>query len=97
MQTNEMTEDLKIGLTIEEKMEFIKNYIPNKVEGFNDLYIFLKLIMEEGKYIQIVEPTECEVLYKGKDFDKAYEYATCCEEVFVEVYQTTKKYLTSNK
>ena len=29
MQTNEMTEDLKIGLTIEEKMEFIKNYIPN--------------------------------------------------------------------
>lgn len=93
MQTNEMTEDLKIGLTIEEKMEFIKNYIPNKVEGFNDLYIFLKLIMEEGKYIQIVEPTECEVLYKGKDFDKAYEYATCCEEVFVEVYQTTKKYL----
>jgi hypothetical protein len=93
MKTYDIAEDLKIGLTIEEKMEFIKNYIPNKVEGFNDLYIFLKLIMEEGKYIQIVEPTECEVLYKGKDFDKAYEYATCCEEVFVEVYQTTKKYL----
>ena len=37
----------------------------------------LEQFCKDGKYIKVVEVSEAEVLFKGKDFDKAWEYATC--------------------
>ena len=59
----------------------------------NVAWLAVKQFTKDKKYLKVIEPTESEVLYKGKDLDKVWEYATCTDEVYVEVYETTKKFL----
>tara|TARA_R110001583_G_scaffold122451_1_gene273716 strand:- start:256 stop:564 length:309 start_codon:yes stop_codon:yes gene_type:complete len=53
----------------------------------------LEQFCKDGKYIKVVEVSEAEVLFKGKDFDKAWEYATCVDEVFLEIHESAKKFI----
>ena len=61
--------------------------------NMNVAWLAVKQFTKDKKYLQVIEPTESEVLYKGKDLDKVWEYATCTDEVYIEVYETTKKFL----
>ena len=53
----------------------------------------LKRMIVDKKYIQIVDTKEYKSIYKGKDFEKAWVCAAPENEFFIEVYETTKKYL----